>query len=82
MPRELRMSSLYDVPPQPKWLRRLQIGALAAQVVALILLWSHMAFGVTWPNRVSYDAVVPLILVTNAVVQIYVLRWHRSRKQE
>lgn len=81
MPRELRTSSLYDVPSQPAWLRRLQIVGLITQLVAVGLLWCHLAFGVSWPNRASYDALVFLMLAINLAIQIRAWRWMSLQKK-
>jgi hypothetical protein len=81
MPRELRLSSLYEVTPPPKGLRRLEIIGFTAQVVAIVLMWCRIALAISWPNRVWYDVAVVLMLATNLVVQIYVVRWNRKRKE-
>jgi hypothetical protein len=81
MSRELRISSLYHVPPEPVWLRRLQIGGLISQIIAVALLWCRMAFGIHWPNRVTYDIVIFVLLAANIAVQLRVWRYQRSRKK-
>jgi hypothetical protein len=77
MPRELRMSSLYEVPPQPRWLVRLQIVGVVSQLIALTVMFCHIAFGM-WSQAYSI-AVLPLqaVFLTS---QLYVYRWNRSRK--
>lgn len=76
----LRMSSYYDLPPQPPWLRRMQIVTVLGMVVAVALQFCRLAFGL-WAHRIWIDIFGLMLQIAFVVGQVLVIRWNRSLKQ-
>ena len=61
----------------PQTVRRLQWAGLTCEVIALALMFGHLAFGL-WQHSWWYFAAVLLLQLCFMLVQLAVLRWKRE----
>ena len=59
-----------------EWLRRMQVVGVIGQIVAVAMMFCHLAFG-TWKGVGWYYPLVILLQLVFVISLVFVIRWRR-----